>query len=85
MGCYQDENWITAVADGVVTRSSFGAVVVDLDGDGYAGTGWAITYMHLETRDRVAVGTSVNAGDKLGHASCEGGCSTGSHLPISRA
>ncbi|MBK9055432.1 MAG: LysM peptidoglycan-binding domain-containing M23 family metallopeptidase [Chloroflexi bacterium] len=84
LGCYQDENWITAVADGVVTRSGFGAVVVDLDGDGYAGTGWAITYMHLETRDRVAVGTIVKAGDKLGHASCEGGFSTATHLHISR-
>ncbi len=84
LGCYQDENWVTAVADGVVTRSSFGAVVVDLDGDGYAGTGWAITYMHLESRGRVAVGTLVKAGDQLGHPSCEGGFSTATHLHISR-
>lgn len=84
LGCYQDENWVTAIAAGVVTRSDFGAVVVDLDGDGYAGTGWAITYMHLETRDRIAVGAVVQAGDKLGHPSCEGGFSTATHLHISR-
>jgi murein DD-endopeptidase MepM/ murein hydrolase activator NlpD len=84
LGCYQDENWITAIADGVVTRSGFGAVVVDLDGDGFAGTGWAITYMHLETRDRIPAGTVVKTGDHLGHASCEGGFSTATHLHISR-
>lgn len=84
LGCYQDENWITAIADGVVTRSGFGAVVVDLDGDGFAGTGWAITYMHLETRGRIPAGTVVKVGDQLGHASCEGGFSTATHLHISR-
>lgn len=84
LGCYQDDNWVTAVADGVVSRSGFGAVVVDLDGDGFAGTGWAITYMHLETRNRAAVGTVVRAGDRLGHASCEGGFSTATHLHLAR-
>lgn len=72
------------MAPGVVTRSDFGAVVVDLDGDGYAGTGWAITYMHLESRDRVAVGTRVETGDPLGHPSCEGGFSNGTHVHIAR-
>jgi hypothetical protein len=72
------------MADGIVTRSDFGAVVVDLDGDGFAGTGWAITYMHLETRDRVAAGTAVRAGDHLGHPSCEGGFSNGTHTHIAR-
>jgi hypothetical protein len=72
------------MAEGIVTRSDFGAVVVDMDGDGYAGTGWAITYMHLETRDRVAAGTTVRAGDRLGHPSCEGGFSNGTHTHIAR-
>jgi murein DD-endopeptidase MepM/ murein hydrolase activator NlpD len=84
LGCYQSEYWITAMAPGVVTRSDFGAVVVDLDRDGYAGTGWAIIYMHLETRERVAVGTQVEAGDLLGHPSCEGGFSNGTHVHLSR-
>ena len=63
LGCYPSDAWVRAMAPGVVTRSSFGAVVVDSDGDGYAGTGWAITYQHVETRDRVAVGTRVETGD----------------------
>jgi hypothetical protein len=85
VGCIQSDEWVTAMADGLVTRSGNGAVVVDLDGDGYAGTGWAITYLHLETRDRVATGTSVKAGDRLGHPSCEGGFSNGTHLHIARS
>lgn len=84
-GCIQSDEWVTAMADGLVTRSGNGAVVIDLDSDGYAGTGWAITYMHLETRDRVATGTSVKVGDRLGHPSCEGGFSNGTHLHIARS
>ncbi|MEZ4595267.1 MAG: LysM peptidoglycan-binding domain-containing protein [Chloroflexota bacterium] len=89
LGCIQSESWVTAMADGLVTRSDFGAVVVDLDmpndpADGFAGTGWAITYMHLETRDRIPVGTPVQIGDRLGHPSCEGGFSNGTHLHVTR-
>ena len=84
LGCVQSEAWVLAAADGIVTRSDFGAVVVDLDGDGYAGTGWAIVYMHIETRDRVPVGTAVSVGDRIGHPSCEGGFSSGTHLHIAR-
>lgn len=68
----------------MVSRSDFGAVVVDVDGDGFAGTGWAVTYMHLETRDRIPAGTVVQPGDRLGHPSCEGGFSNGTHVHISR-
>jgi hypothetical protein len=84
LGCYPSDAWVLAMADGLVTRSNFGAVVLDLDGDGYAGTGWAITYQHLESRDRVAVGAAVRAGDPLGHPSCEGGYSNGTHVHIAR-
>ncbi|MEZ4591022.1 MAG: LysM peptidoglycan-binding domain-containing protein [Chloroflexota bacterium] len=89
LGCVQSDSWVTAMADGIVTRSEFGAVVVDLDrpndpADGFAGTGWAITYMHLENRDRIAVGTPVQTGDRLGHPSCEGGFSNGTHLHVAR-
>jgi LasA protease len=83
-GCLQSEAWVTAMIDGVVTRSDKGAVVVDADGDGYAGTGWAILYMHLENRDRIPVGTFVQAGDRLGHPSCEGGFSNGTHVHVAR-
>jgi hypothetical protein len=80
----QADDWVTAMADGVVTRSDFGAVVVDLDGNGYAGDGWVLLYMHLETRDRIPVGSFVQTGDQIGHPSCEGGYSDGTHVHVAR-
>lgn len=85
LGCYQSDAWVTAMAGGQVTRSDAGAVVIDLDGDGYAGTGWAITYMHVEARDRVPVGAVVQTGDAIGHPSCEGGFSNGTHVHVARS
>ena len=76
--------WVTAVADGVVTRSGDAEVILDLDGDGNEGTGWVILYMHIETRDRVQSGTVLHAGDHIGHPSCEGGIHTGIHVHIAR-
>ncbi|MCZ7671435.1 MAG: M23 family metallopeptidase [Chloroflexi bacterium] len=83
-GCLQSEAWVTAMTDGMVVRSDKGAVVVDADGDGFAGTGWAILYQHLESRDRIPAGTFVQTGDRLGHPSCEGGFSNGTHVHIAR-
>jgi hypothetical protein len=80
----ETDAWVTAVADGQVVRSDMGAVVIDLDGDGYAGTGWAVLHMHLATRDRIPVGTIVQAGDRLGHPSCEGGFSNALHVHLAR-
>ncbi|MEJ2758287.1 MAG: LysM peptidoglycan-binding domain-containing M23 family metallopeptidase [Anaerolineales bacterium] len=84
LGCVQNDEWVVAMADGVIVRSEDGAVVQDLDGDGYEETGWALFYMHIETRDRVAVGTYLKTGDRIGHPSCEGGVSTGTHVHIAR-
>jgi len=84
LGCIVSDAWVTAMADGLVVRSDKGAVVVDLDEDGFAGTGWAILYMHLESRDRIAAGTFVQTGDRLGHPSCEGGFSNGTHVHVAR-
>jgi LasA protease len=83
-GCVQSNAWVVAIADGVIARSGHAAVVLDLDGDGYEQTGWTILYMHIETRDRIAAGTYVHAGDRIGHPSCEGGVSTGTHTHIAR-
>lgn len=85
VGCIQSDDWVTSMTAGRVVRSGHGAIVIDLDGDGFAGTGWAITYMHLETRDRAPLGTKVNTSDQLGHPSCEGGFSNGTHVHISRS
>lgn len=84
LGCSYSDDWVVAVADGPIVRSDHGAVVQSIDGDPYGQTGWAILYMHIETRDRVGVGAQLQAGDRIGHPSCEGGISTGSHLHIAR-
>ncbi|MEK6256787.1 MAG: LysM peptidoglycan-binding domain-containing protein [Chloroflexota bacterium] len=83
-GCALKDEWVVAVTDGLIVMSENGAVFQDLDGDGAEQTGWTVFYMHLDTRDRVAAGQFVKAGDRLGHPSCEGGFSTGSHLHIAR-
>jgi LasA protease len=84
LGCFQSDAWVVAVAAGKIVRSDHGAVVEDFDGDGLAQTGWTLLYMHLETRDRVPLGTQVKAGDRLGHPSCEGGVSNGTHTHLAR-
>jgi len=43
-----------------------------------------LLYMHIETRDRISVGEVVKAGDRIGHPSCEGGISSGTHVHIAR-
>jgi murein DD-endopeptidase MepM/ murein hydrolase activator NlpD len=80
----QSNEWVVAVADGLILRSADGEVIQDLDGDGLEGTGWVIQYLHLETRDRVPLGVELHAGDRIGHPSCEGGVSSGTHLHLSR-
>lgn len=82
--CYISPNWVTAVAPGIVVRSGEGYVVLDLDGDGNEHTGWVMVYLHIDDRERIEAGTQVQAGDKLGHPSCQGGVSTGTHLHFSR-
>jgi murein DD-endopeptidase MepM/ murein hydrolase activator NlpD len=83
-GCDRSNAWVVAVADGLVVRSEQGAVVLDLDGDGFEGTGWAVLYMHIESRGRVAPGTYLHRGDPVGHPSCEGGPANGTHVHIAR-
>lgn len=83
-GCTPTTTWVTAAAPGLVVRSENGVVMVDLDGDGYEQTGWNLLYLHLATQDRVPVGTWVETNDHIGHASCEGGVSTGTHLHFAR-
>lgn len=84
LGCVQSDDWVTAMANGNVTFSNNGIVILDLDKDGYEQTGWVLFYLHVETRDRVAQGKTVEAGERLGHPSCEGGISTGTHIHIAR-
>lgn len=84
VGCSAAPEWVVAAAPGVVTRSERGLVAVDLDGDGYEGSGWVLLYLHMATDGRVPSGTVLAAGDRIGHPSCEGGRSTGAHLHLAR-
>ncbi len=84
LGCVENNAWVTASADGLIIRAENGAVIQDLDGDGLEQTGWVLLYMHVESRDRVQPGAYLKAGEHLGHPSCEGGVSSGTHLHIAR-
>jgi LasA protease len=84
LGCFPSEAWVVASAPGEVVYSDHGAVIQDLDGDGIWQTGWSIFYMHIDSWERVEVGTYLETGDRVGHPSCEGGFSTGTHLHIAR-
>ena len=82
--CAVSYAWITAPAAGVVARSARNVVALDLDGDGYEQTGWVIIFMHVANKERVPAGTRLNLDDRIGHPSCEGGTSTGTHVHIAR-
>ena len=82
--CNSTTEWATAVADGVIARSQPGEVYLDLDGDGNEQTGWVIFYLHMSKDARVPTGTKIKAGDRIGHPSCEGGETTGTHAHIAR-
>jgi murein DD-endopeptidase MepM/ murein hydrolase activator NlpD len=83
-GCDPSTTWILSTAPGLVVRTGKGIVVVDLDGDGSEQTGWNILYLHVANQNRVAKGQWVETNDPIGHASCEGGISTGTHLHFAR-
>jgi murein DD-endopeptidase MepM/ murein hydrolase activator NlpD len=85
-GCYNVSNnlFATAMAGGLIVRSDIDGVVLDLDKDGDERTGWVLYYLHTATNGRIRVGQEVKAGDPIGHPSCEGGSSTGTHVHIAR-
>lgn len=89
LGCVLSDDWVVAVGNGPILRAGNGAVIQDLDlpglpADGLEQTGWTILYMHVETRDRVQAGAVLTAGDRIGHPSCEGGVSSGTHVHLAR-
>ena len=82
--CLPSESWATAVADGLILRADHGAVILDLDNDGFEQTGWVVLYMHIDSHERIEQDTYVYAGDRIGHPSCEGGLSNGTHVHLAR-
>ncbi len=83
-GCQPTNEWATALADGVIARTSLAIALLDLDGDGDERTGWVIFYLHLASDGMVQSGQRLKTGDPLGHPSCEGGRATGTHVHIAR-
>ena len=83
-GCVKSDDWVTASATGLVVRSANGVVVIDLDGDGYEQTGWALLYLHIRSDGRIPLGAWVEQGQMIGHPSCEGGVATGTHVHFAR-
>jgi LasA protease len=82
--CAVSRAWVTASASGMVARSERSVVVIDLDGDGLEQTGWALVFLHVAESERVPPGVWVDLDDPIGHPSCEGGTSTGSHVHLAR-
>jgi murein DD-endopeptidase MepM/ murein hydrolase activator NlpD len=82
--CGISSSWVRAIAPGRVMRAERGSVIVDLDDDGNEGTGWVVLYMHIAGQGRVSPGTWVDVSAPIGHPSCEGGISTGTHVHIAR-
>ncbi|HJQ15091.1 MAG TPA: peptidoglycan DD-metalloendopeptidase family protein [Anaerolineales bacterium] len=83
-GCLSSDHWVVSAAPGLVVRSGNGVVVVDTDGDGSEQTGWNLLYLHVAANHRVPEGVWVEQDDHIGHPSCEGGMSTGTHLHFAR-
>lgn len=83
-GCYDSDIWVLASAPGLVVRSDNGVIILDLDGDGVEQTGWVLLYLHIAEKDHIEAGKWVEAGDLLGHPSCDGGQATGNHVHLAR-
>jgi LysM repeat protein len=83
-GCAVSDAWVVAVTSGYIVRADNGAVIQDLDNDGYEQTGWDVLYMHVAAQDRVQPNTYVYAGEVIGHPSCEGGLANATHLHLAR-
>ncbi|MBN1230623.1 MAG: LysM peptidoglycan-binding domain-containing protein [Anaerolineales bacterium] len=83
-GCVTSNKWVLALADGLVVRTGNGELALDLDMDGDERTGWVVFYLHLATREKAQVGDVVLSGERVGHPSCEGGSSTGTHVHLAR-
>jgi LysM repeat protein len=84
LGCTVSSEWATALAPGLVVRSGDGQVLLDLDGDGFEQSGWVVLYLHVYEADRVAAGTYLQRGERIGHPSCEGGAAEATHLHLAR-
>jgi len=84
LGCVASEYWVRATTAGRIVRSYDGAVLQDIDGDGFEQTVWVVFYMDVNSVGRVPLGAELQEGDQIGHPSCEGGFSNATHLHLAR-
>ncbi len=82
--CAVSKAWVRAPAAGVISRSGNGMVILDLVDETDQFTGWQIVFLHVAALERAPVGSRLNLDDPVGHPSCEGGASTGTHVHITR-
>lgn len=82
--CIVSSRWSTAAAPGLVVRAAHNAVALDLDGDGDEGTGFVLVYMHMAEEGMAQVDDWLEKDMPVGHPSCEGGQSSGTHLHLAR-
>jgi len=83
-GCVPTSEFSTAVADGIISRIGEGTAVLDLDGDGDERTGWVVLYLHVAENGRAPLYSRLKTGESVGHPSCEGGRTTGTHVHLAR-
>jgi murein DD-endopeptidase MepM/ murein hydrolase activator NlpD len=83
-GCIESNAWVLAAAPGVITRVGNGILALDLDFDRKEQTGWVLLYMHLRANADLQPGSTVQTEERLGHPSCDGGFTTGTHIHLAR-
>jgi murein DD-endopeptidase MepM/ murein hydrolase activator NlpD len=83
-GCTPAREWELAAAPGRIVQVEQGRVMLNVSGETFQGAGWTVMYMHVYNGGRVAKGSYVVTGDRIGHPSCEGGYAQATHLHIAR-
>ncbi len=82
--CQVSRAWVLAPASGRIIYSAYNMVLLDVYDDQGKSTGWQIFFMHIAREEAIQSGTMVSRDDPIGHPSCEGGASTGTHFHITR-
>lgn len=82
--CSVSRAWVLAPAPGRISFSAYNMVILDVYNDQGQPTGWQFFYMHIADQGRIAAGSLVALDEEIGHPSCEGGASTGTHVHVAR-
>ena len=83
-GCFVSNAEVIAPHSGNIVRTGTGLAIFDMDDDMDERTGWVLMFLHLKTESIPPVGTHLEMGEMLGHPSCDGGTSSGTHVHFAR-